>query len=112
MSDYLLLTHKVECPACRRHSVPKYLPGVCRTCGMRLFDASNGFKRFEEETGWREYWVWCGYEEGWKHRSQVFNPEPLHRVYKAPELESDYGTEQFQNRKLKEASSRVHFHHH
>lgn len=70
---------------------------------MWLFDKSHNFKKFEDESGWREYWIWFGREKGFVHRSHIFTTEcievqretPLERVYKAPELPSNYGTKAF-----------------
>ena len=95
MSDYLLLTDKTKCPKCYIKCVPSSLPARCGNCGMRLFKAADSIKWFEADTGWREYWVWCGKQEGWKHRTQVFDPNPLVRKQKFQELDSDYGTEAY-----------------
>lgn len=66
---------------------------------MMLFQNGNDFAKYEADTGWREYWVWTGNQEGWKHRSQVFEPTPLNRIYTPPKLDADYGTPEFIQRK-------------
>lgn len=112
MSDYILLGEISFCPACRRKTVPEVLPGLCRACGMWLFKASDQIKKFEDETGWREYWVWTGKQKGWVHRSHLFDTDgrivrdetALDRVYREPELPKDYGTPEYQKRRIKEVS--------
>ena len=68
---------------------------------MMLFDKSNNFEQYEKDTGWREYWVWTGKIEGWKHRSHLFDEsaKPLSRVYEIPKLDPDYGTPKFIEKK-------------
>ena len=75
---------------------------------MWLFRWGNGFRSFEQQTGWREYWVWIGKDRGWVHRSHIFSAEdsksietaaPLNRVYTPPKLADDYGTEAYNRRK-------------
>ena len=100
MSDYLLLTNKAQCPKCNHNFVPTYLPGRCRNCGMQLFDVTDNFTAFEQETGWREYWVWTGKIKGWMHRTQVFAERALSRKVEQEKLDSDYGTQEYINRKI------------
>jgi predicted amidophosphoribosyltransferase len=100
MSDYLLLTDKKQCPKCQRNYAPAYLPGQCRNCGMQLFSVTDNFVAFEEETGWREYWVWTGMAKGWKHRTQVFAERALSRVVEEEKLDADYGSQDYINRKI------------
>jgi threonine synthase len=107
MSDLILLKEPLQCPSCRRNAAPALLPARCRNCGMMLFKASDNFKKFEDETGWREYFIFFT-ETGWKHRSHVYTTEcievqretVLDRTYKPPELPSNYGTEEFIKDKL------------
>ena len=100
MSDYLLLTDRKQCPKCGKYRVPPYPPGLCRNCGMNLFRSMDGFIQFEIDTGWREYWVWTGKDEGWKHRTQIFNPSPIKRDYNLPNMPDNYGTQEYINQKL------------
>lgn len=101
MSEYLLLTDFGKCPKCRRDHRIVFWPSVCRNCGMMLFQVSNNFVQYEVDTSWREYWVWTGRAEGWKHRSAILDPnaKPLSRIYIAPKLDDDYGTEAYNERK-------------
>ena len=99
MSEYLLLKNIKQCPKCQRESAPTYLPGQCRNCGMQLFANTDNIKRFEHDTGWREYWVYTP-DKGWMHRTQIFGERPLERFYKEEELDADYGTQEYQNRKI------------
>ena len=113
MSNYILLTDPKECPACRKPFVPSNMPGECRNCGKMLFKHEHNFRKYESDTGWREYYVWTGKIEGWKHRSQILSAETskpiesiaLEREYKAPKLEDDYGTPDMIKRRLE--NSRV-----
>lgn len=99
MNDLLLLKDNNKCPKCHRQSAPKYLPGQCRNCGMQLFADTDQFKKFEQETGWREYWVWTN-DKGWMHRTQVFDERALNRELENEVLDDDYGTESYLNRKI------------
>ncbi len=75
-----LILNKIElCPACRQdHCVKSY--GECRRCGMMLFLPGYNFKKYAEDTGWRELWFYSGSIEGWKHFSHTFdNAQPLTR---------------------------------
>ena len=109
--NYILLTNPKECPACRHEAAPTYLPGKCHNCKMQLFKWEDCFRKFEDETGWREYYVFTGKDFGWKHRTHLFSVEDskpveakaLEREYVAPKLEDDYGTPQFIERKKKES---------
>ena len=102
MSQYLLLLDKAICPKCRRKAVPPYYPAQCRNCGMMLFLSGNDFAGYERNTGWREYWVWTGKDKGWVHRSHIFDEsaKPLDRVYDIPKLDADYGTPEYQKKKV------------
>ena len=100
MKDYLLLTDRNECPKCRKLAAPKQLPALCRWCGMHLFKSTDALLKFEEDTGWREYWVWTGFQEGWKHRTQVFSPAPNSRIPNIEKLPDNYGTEAFIQQKI------------
>ena len=111
MSDFLLLLDPRECPACRHKSVAgQGSSRHCSNCGKFLFFEPFNFVKYEADTGWREYWVWCG-EEGWKHRDHLFddNSKALHRTYKMPELDADYGTQSYLDRKMSQAGPRVKF---
>ena len=99
MGDLLLLKNKHQCPKCRYDTAPQYLPGQCRACGMQLFDYTNDLQKFEDETGWREYWVWHR-DKGWMHRTQIFNERALEREIVEDVVEEDYGTEAYINRKI------------
>ena len=109
MSDFILLTDRNYCPNCRRKSTPKGY-GQCRGCGMMLFDAGNDFRKYELETGFREYWVYISKTKGFVHRSHLLDFDskpleietPLAREYKAPELPSDYGTPEYGQRLISE----------
>ena len=107
MSEYLLLTDRSICPSCRRKSAPSGY-GQCRSCGMMLFDNHNDFKKYEDETGWREYWVF-GKIHGWRHRSHLFdeNSKPLTRKYEIPKLDDDYGTQDYVNRQMANAPDQI-----
>lgn len=99
--NYLLLTDKNNCPACRHNNCVTSLPSRCRHCGMWLFLAENNMKRFEEQTGWREYWVWTGNQEGWKHRSHIMSEsKPLERELNLEKLPDNYGTPEFHKQRL------------
>ena len=74
---------------------------------MMLFKSSNNFPQYEADTGWREYWVWTGIIEGWKHRTQVFDPAPLIRVFSPEKLPANYGTEEFQKQRIAESQSEL-----
>lgn len=100
MSKYLLLRDRNQCPACRTPNAPKILPSVCRCCEMRLFKATDAILRWEEDTGWREYWVWTGEAKGWMHRTQVFNEMALEREYRAEKRPDNYGTKEFLQEKV------------
>ena len=99
MKDYLLLKNVKECPKCRDLFAPTYLPGQCRKCGMQLFKHTDNIKRFEHDTGWREYWVYMP-DKGWMHRTQIFGERPLPRIVEDEVLEDDYGTQDYVNRKI------------
>ena len=71
-----------------------------------LFTHGNNLSGYEAETGWREYWVWTGNSEGWKHRTQIFDPQPLNRVYEITKLDDDYGTPEYQKRQLENSPER------
>lgn len=111
MSNYILLKDQTCCPKCRTQAVPKVLPARCRCCGMMLFTIFHDFEKYERFEGWREYWVWTGIEEGWKHRTQLLDEhgkplkqsQALEREYKAPKLDDDYGTESYIERKIQES---------
>ena len=108
----LLLTDEKVCPACRKFHRISERYGECRNCRMRLwkFYDPDIFMQYEKETGWRE---WHCYRKGngWMHRSHVLDenseplekPKPLERVYKAPDLPSDYGTASHTKRRLAES---------
>lgn len=100
MSDYILLINCDECPKCRRKSVPKQLPALCRNCGMYLFKHTDNLAAFVADTGWREYWVWTGLDGGWKHSTQLDAPTPMHRVVEIEKLPDNYGTQEFINQKI------------
>jgi hypothetical protein len=77
-----------------------------------LFDAQQSFRQYEQETGWREYYVWTGKIKGWLHRSHILSAEtskpvevetPLEREYQAPKLKDDYGTPEMIKRRLDES---------
>lgn len=103
-SDYILLKDKKRCPKCDHATVPRSLPSRCRHCGMLLFKDTDAIKRWEEDTGWREYWVWTNLN-GWMHRTQVFDQSPIRRETKLQKLDDNYGTEEFINQKI--ANSRM-----
>ena len=105
MSKYILLLDPKCCPACHRPTVPSHLPGRCLACGKHLFLAEHNFKRFQDETGWREYWVYTGKLEGWKHSTHLNDPQAkaLEREYHAPELPSNYGTQEYLDQKIARA---------
>ena len=109
MSEFLLLRDVSICPSCRRKTVPSHLYGQCRNCGMLLFDQTNNFAGYERDTGWREYYVWTGKNEGWKHRSHIFDEsaKPLDRVYEIPKLDADYGTPEYQKKKIANSRSEL-----
>jgi hypothetical protein len=69
---------------------------------MLLFDGKNNFQGYEHETGWREYYVWTGKNEGWKHRSHILDEsaKPLSRAYDIPKLDADYGTPEYQKKRV------------
>jgi len=68
---------------------------------MMLFKMGDNLSKYEDDTGWREYWVWTGKLEGWKHRGHIFGQSaPLHRHYEAVKLDDDYGTPEYNKRKL------------
>lgn len=107
MSEYLLLKDKSKCPKCQSKGV-RELPGACRNCGIKLFKATDQIINFEADTGWREYWVYTTVN-GWMHRTHLLDergkfikrkPKALEREYNEPELDSDYGTQEYQNRKI------------
>ena len=100
MNDYLLLTDRKQCPKCLRLAAPTNLPALCRNCGMHLFKSTDNLAAFVADTGWREYWVWTGTEEGWKHSTQLDAPNPLHRVVEIPKLPDNYGTQEFIDQKI------------
>lgn len=69
---------------------------------MLLFDAKHQFKQYEDDTGWREYWVFTK-ENGWMHRTQILErTEALSRRLESPKLDDDYGTDAYNRRKAKE----------
>jgi hypothetical protein len=106
MSKYILLTDRNVCPKCRTQAVPKSLPALCRACGMQLFKSTDAIKTFVEQTGWREFWVYCGKDYGWKHSTQLDDERPLERDYYKPEkLPDNYGTEEYLQQKV--ANSRI-----
>jgi hypothetical protein len=103
---YLLLTNPNECPKCRTQAVPKSLPAQCRACGMHLFKSTDAINRWIEETGWREFWVYCGKDYGWKHSTMLDETKPLERDHYKPEkLPDNYGTTEYLNEKI--ANSRI-----
>jgi hypothetical protein len=107
MSNYILLLDKTICPNCHHATVPSHLPGQCRHCGKHLFLATHDFQQFQADTGWREYWVYTG--EGWKHSTHINTPNAvaLEREYHAPELPSNYGTQEFLNEKIANARKTI-----
>ena len=109
MSKYILLRDRNHCPACQRPAVPNSIPAKCRSCGMQLFKFTDNLTKWEAETGWREYWVWTGSEFGWKHRSHVMGEgaKALTRSYEIPKLPDDYGTPEYQTRRLNETRSEL-----
>lgn len=66
---------------------------------MMLFRSSDNFQQYEKDTGWREYWVFTSMD-GWKHRTQVFDPNPLTPVVEPEKLPENYGTQEFLNEKV------------
>ena len=76
---------------------------------MMLFDKSNNFEQYEKDTGFREYWVWTGKDKGWVHRSHLFDKsaQPLDRVYEIPKLDDDYGTPEYQKKKIANSRSEL-----
>ena len=70
---------------------------------MWLFKASDSIEKWEEDTGWREYWVWTGLDKGWKHRTQIFDERALSRIVERYDREADYGTQEYLNRKASKA---------
>ncbi len=110
MSEYILLLDKTRCPKCSHFTITDSgTLSRCRNCGMTLFLRNSNLVQYETDTGWREYWVWTGIQEGWKHRSHIFdgNSNPLTRRYEVPELDSDYGTNDFIKRKLENAPDQI-----
>ena len=103
--NYLLLTDPKFCPSCRRNGVPSSLPAKCRCCDMWLFKATDSILRFEEDTGWREYWVWTGKDKGWMHSTQVKKEMALERELRQEKLPDNYGTEEYLKQKV--ADSRM-----
>jgi len=101
----LLLKNKIQCPKCRRpHRC--LLPSQCRVCGMWLFLATHDFDKFQEDTSWREYWVFTT-NYGWVHQTQLkMELKPLEQdYYKPTKLPENYGTQEFINEKI--ANSRI-----
>jgi len=99
MKDFLLLMDSRQCPKCRNHSAPTYLPGQCRCCGMQLFKHTDNIKRFEHDTGWREYWVYTN-DKGWMHRTQIFGEKALSREVEEDVTPDNYGTQEYLNEKI------------
>ena len=82
---------------------------------MMLFDSTDNFRKYEQDTGWREYYVFTKIN-GWKHRSHVLDTEtskpveveqPLHRVYESPKLDDDYATPSWHKRQLEKSPERI-----
>jgi hypothetical protein len=105
MSDFILLKDPSTCPACKSNTAPASLPGKCSNCGKQLFKFTDAIKKFEQETGLMEYWVWTGSEHGWKHRSHLVDQssKALTRSYEIPKLPDDYGTDTYQARRIRES---------
>jgi len=74
-----------------------------------LFRSGNDLTSYERDTGFREYWVWTGKDKGWVHRSHLFDEsaKPLNRVYEIPKLDADYGTPEYQKKKVAESRSEL-----
>ena len=70
---------------------------------MHLFKATDAISKFEEDTGWREYWVWTGKTKGWCHSTQLKAEKALEREVKLEKLPDDYGTEAMTARKISES---------
>ena len=80
MSDLILLKQKSRCPVCAADIYSLHLPTNCRNCGILLFYGHQDFEKYEQQTGWREYWVFFR-EGGWKHRTHIldFDGKPINR---------------------------------
>jgi len=105
MSKYLLLLDRRQCPSCRTKNVPSSLPAKCRKCGIQLFKDTDQTKKFIEETGIRELWVFC-WGDGWKH-STMLNQKALERVYEIHKLPSNYGTPEFVRDKISDSRAEL-----
>lgn len=90
MADYLLLKDQGQCPRCRCDRVIHFRQ--CINCGTMLFTRPIQFSRYEDEGGFKNYWLFDALR-GWIHRDAIMVDDfsPNEREYKAPKLDPDYG---------------------
>lgn len=81
MMSYLLLKDKRVCPQCHFRVYPKHFRHCSNSqCHALHFLRPINFKLFEEEGGFRQYYVWTE-TKGWMHRDHFMeaNAKPLER---------------------------------